>query len=162
MNRYIFYACVLLASTLAASNAIVMAAEQTQPGEFEEADDVLDAAAEALAARDSEAILATLGNLESAALYEPDGELRGQAISEVASYRHNSAVAILIKAAASDSEPGNRLQAVEALWYSAADGLNVNGAISAALQTALDDPDERVAATAGRAIADLAALAQSQ
>lgn len=160
MTRYVLYTCVLLAGALAAGHVIVTTAEAQDlesgaVGEF-------DSDAEAQAAAQADALLATLNALESAALFEADDELRGAAIGEVVLYRHTSAVAILIKAAATDPEPGNRLQAVEALWYSAADGLDTQGTIAGALQAALDDPDEGVSATAGQAIADLAALADSQ
>ena len=54
-------------------------------------------------------------------------------------------VAVLDEVAAFDPSPDNRLQAVQLLWYSAADGLDSDGSIEATLRAALDDPDEAVA-----------------
>lgn len=134
MTRHFIYACVLLTGMLAAVQA-----SATEPG----AEISWDA-------------------LASAALYEPDDALRGEAIGEVGLYRHADAVAVLVEVATFDLEPDNRLRAVMSLWYSAADGLDGDGAIRAVLLAALDDPDERVAAKAQRAIEDLEALKAKQ
>ena len=62
---------------------------------------------------------------------------------------------MLTDVAYSDPVADNRLLALEALWYSAADGLDGDGAIKTALREALNDPDERIAELAEKALADL-------
>ncbi len=147
MTRYVLYACVLLAGTLAAVQATA-----TEPAREAGPDAVApDAMATAEAAESWQA-------LAWAALNEPDDALRGEAIGDVGLQRHAEAVAVLVQVAASELDPDNRLQAVTSLWYSAADGLDGDGTIWAALQAALDDPDEQIVALAKRAIADLEAL----
>ena len=149
MTRYVLYACVLLAGTLAAVQATAAEpADQDLGAEADVFDAELDAIAAAEAAESWEA-------LAWAALNEPDDALRGEAIGDVGLQRHAAAAAVLVQVAASDVEPDNRLQAVESLWYFAADGLDADGTIRAALQAALDDLDELVAAMAKRAIKDL-------
>ena len=93
-----------------------------------------------------------------AALSEPDDELRGEAIHAVGLSRNGEAVAILIEVAAHDSEPDNRSQAIQSLWYAAADGLDEDGAIRRALEQALADRDPEIAELAEAALADLAKL----
>ena len=60
--------------------------------------------------------------------------------------------------AATGFEPDNRYQAVQALWFSAADGLDPDGEILASLEQARQDPDDRIADLAEKALADLKAL----
>ncbi len=100
--------------------------------------------------------------LVEAALNEPDDELRGEAINGVALQRSAESVAVLNEVAAFDPAPDNRLQAVQQLWYSAADGLDGDGGIMSTLNAALDDPDEAIAKMAEKALADLKALEESR
>ncbi len=151
MTRYVLYACVLLAGTLAAVQATATELAR-EAGPDAVAPDAM-AAAEAAESWDA---------LAWAALNEPDDALRGEAIGEVGLQRHADAAAVLVQVAAFELDPDNRLQAVTSLWYSAADGLDGDGTIRAALQAALDDPDEQVAAMAKRALEDLEALEISQ
>ena len=165
MTRYLLYACVLLAGTLAAVQVtatepaeLLQLAQNNDTSEARGSDPdaaAPDAIAAAEAAESWEA-------LAWAALNEPDDALRGEAIQDVGLQRHADAVAVLVQVAVSDVDPDNRLQAVTSLWYSAADGLDGDGTIRAALQAALDDPDEQVAAMAKRALEDLEALEISQ
>ena len=99
--------------------------------------------------------------LASAALSEPDPELRGEAVHGVGLHRNADSVAVLLEVAADDPDPDNRIQALEQLWYSAADGLDGDGAITRSLEAALGDPDEEIAALAEQALADLAKLEQA-
>jgi hypothetical protein len=101
-------------------------------------------------------------SLASTALEEPDDELRGEAVQTVGLYRHDDAVAVLLKVALSDQDPDIRFQAFQSLWYSAADGLDTDGTIRETLEAATNDPDERIAELAKKAILDLDALKQSQ
>ena len=101
-------------------------------------------------------------SLVEAALGEPDDELRGEAINGVALHRSAESVAVLNEVAAFDPSPDNRLQAVQQLWYSAADGLDPDGGIRSTLQAALDDPDDDIAEMAEKALADLQALEESR
>lgn len=114
-----------------------------------------EAAAAAKAAKEWE-------SLAEAALGEPDDELRGAAINDVGLHRTADAVAVLNEVAAFDPSTDNRMQAIEQLWYSAADGLDRDGGIRGTLQAALDDPDEAIAEMAEKALADLQALEQAQ
>ncbi len=110
MTRYVLYACVLLAGALAAVQASATEpAEQDLGAESDVFDAELDAIAAAEAAESWEA-------LASAALYEPDDALRGEAIGDVGLQRHAEAVAVLVQVAASELDPDNRLQAVTSLW----------------------------------------------
>jgi hypothetical protein len=90
-----------------------------------------------------------------AALTEPDDTKRGEAISTVGLYRNAEAVAVLAEAAVQDPDPGNRLEALQSLWYSAADGLDEDGEIRRLLEAAQSDPDEDIAELARKALADL-------
>ncbi len=158
MTRYVLYACVLLAGTLAAAQ--VTAAEPAEQVQLAQNNDFSEAGldAEAPDAIGAAEAAESWEALAWAALNEPDDALRGEAVGTVGLQRHADAAAVLVQVAASDVEPDNRLQAVESLWYSAADGLDGDGTIGAALQAALDDPDEQVADMAKRALEDLQAL----
>ena len=90
-----------------------------------------------------------------AAINEPNDELRAEAIGDVGLRRDGETVAVLTDVAFSDPVADNRYQALEQLWYSAADGLDGDGAITTALREALNDPDERIAELAEKALADL-------
>ncbi len=65
---------------------------------------------------------------------------------------------MLVAVAADDPEPDNRYQALQSLWYSAADGVDGNGAAREALELALDDWNPAVARLAQKALDDLSAL----
>jgi hypothetical protein len=90
-----------------------------------------------------------------AALSEPDDAKRGQAIHAIGNLRDAEAVAVLAEAAVQDPDPGNRLEALQSLWFSAADGLDEDGEIRRLLEAAQSDPDEDIAELAQRALADL-------
>ena len=64
-------------------------------------------------------------------------------------------VAVLTDGAFSDPVTESRLLWLEALWYSAADGLDGDGAITTALQKVLNDLDESIAELAEKALKDL-------
>ena len=98
--------------------------------------------------------------LAEAALSEWDPELRGDAVHAVGLRRNVDSVAVLIEVATDDPEPDNRYQALQLLWYSAADGLDEDGAIRRTLEAALGD-DEDIAELAEQALADLAKLEQA-
>ncbi len=93
------------------------------------------------------------------ALWDPDEVRRGEAIHAVGLYRHADSVAVLTELAISDPETSNRYQAVQSLWYAAADGVDEDGAAREALDMALDDVDPAVAELAQQALDDLSALA---
>jgi hypothetical protein len=95
--------------------------------------------------------------LAEAALYEQGSELRGDAIHAVGLRRNVDSVAVLLEVATHDPEPDNRYQALQSLWYSAADGLDEDGTIRRTLEAALGD-DEDIADLAERALVDLAKL----
>lgn len=97
--------------------------------------------------------------LAQAAVAEPDAELRGEAIRSVGVYRGAEAVAVLTEVAAGDSEPNNRIRALESLWYAAADGRDQEGEIKRVLEDARADPDPDIAELAQKAMADLDRLA---
>ena len=101
-------------------------------------------------------------SLAEAALKEPDDALRGEAINGVGLRRGPESVAVLNQVATLDPAPDNRLQAVQQLWYSAADGLDGDGTIRSTLRAALDDPDEAIALMAEKALADLEALEEAR
>jgi hypothetical protein len=116
-----------------------------------------DAAARAAAepgAMDPEA-QAGWAEVAEAALTEPDDAKRGQAIHAIGNLRNAEAVALLSEVATDDPDPGNRLEALQSLWYSAADGLDEDGEIRRLLEAAQSDPDEDIAELAQRALADL-------
>ncbi len=93
-----------------------------------------------------------------AAFWDPDEARRGEAIHAVGPYRHADSVAVLTEVAISDPETSNRYQAVQSLWYAAADGVDEDGAAREALDMALDDVDPAVAELAQQALDDLSAL----
>ena len=97
--------------------------------------------------------------LARAAVAEPDAELRGEAIRSVSVYRGAEAMAVLTEVAAGDPEPNNRLQALQSLWYAAADGRDQEGEIKRVLEDARADPDPDIAELAQKAMADLERLA---
>ena len=80
----------------------------------------------------------------------------------MALHRSAESVAVLNEVAALDPSPDNRLQAIQQLWYSAADGLDSDGSIMSTLRAALDDPDEAIAKMAKQALADLKALDEAR
>ena len=97
--------------------------------------------------------------LAQAAVAEPDAELRGEAIRSVSVYRGAEAMAVLTEVAAGDPEPNNRIQALQSLWYAAADGRDQEGEIKRILEDARADPDPDIAELAKKAMADLDRLA---
>ena len=97
--------------------------------------------------------------LAQAAVAEPDAELRGEAIRSVSVYRGAEAMAVLTEVAAGDPEPNNRIQALQSLWYAAADGRDQEGEIKRILEDARADPDPDIAELAQKAMADLDRLA---
>lgn len=97
--------------------------------------------------------------LARAAVAEPDAELRGEAIRSVSIYRGAEARAVLTEVAAGDPEPNNRIQALQSLWYAAADGRDQEGEIKRVLEDARADPDPDIAELAQKAMADLERLA---
>ena len=97
--------------------------------------------------------------LAQAAVAEPDAELRGEAIRSVSVYRGAEAMAVLTEVAAGDPEPNNRIQALQSLWYAAADGRDQEGEIKRILEDARADPDPDIAEVAKKAMADLDRLA---
>jgi hypothetical protein len=97
--------------------------------------------------------------LARAAVAEPDAELRGEAIRSVSIYRGAEARAVLTEVAAGDPEPNNRIQALQSLWYAAADGRDQEGEIKRVLDDARADPDPDIAELAQKAMADLERLA---
>lgn len=97
--------------------------------------------------------------LAQAAVAEPDAELRGEAIRSVSIYRGAEAMAVLTEVAAGDPEPNNRIQALQSLWYAAADGRDQEGEIKRILEDARADPDPDIAELAQKAMADLDRLA---
>lgn len=96
------------------------------------------------------------------ALEDPDPRKRGTAIGDVGLHRHDDAVTVLLEVAASESDPGNRYQALQSLWYSAADGLDRNGDIRTTLEQAAQDPDPQIAEMAEKALKDLNALENAE
>ncbi len=96
--------------------------------------------------------------LAETALWDPDEQRRGEAIHAVGLRRDNDAIAVLTEVAISDSETSNRYEAVQSLWYAAADGVDEDGAAREALEKVLDDQDPDVAELAQRALDDLLAL----
>ena len=98
-------------------------------------------------------------DLARAAVAEPDAELRGEAIRSVSIYRGAEARAVLTEVAAGDPEPNNRIQALQSLWYAAADGRDQEGEIKRVLEDARADPDPDIAELAQKAMADLDRLA---
>ena len=98
-------------------------------------------------------------DLARAAVAEPDAELRGEAIRSVSVYRGAEAMAVLTEVAAGDPEPNNRFQALQSLWYAAADGRDQEGEIKRILEDARADPDPDIAELAKKAMADLDRLA---
>lgn len=99
--------------------------------------------------------------LASTALDEPNPELRSEAVHEIGLHRNADSVAVLVEVVTDDPDPDNRYQALEQLWYSAASGLDGDGAIMRTLEAARGDDDEDIAELAERALADLAKLAQA-
>ena len=97
--------------------------------------------------------------LAQAAVAEPDAGLRGEAIRSVSIYRSAEARAVLTEVAAGDPEPNNRIQALQSLWYAAADGRDQEGEIKRVLEDARADPDPDIAELAQKAMADLDRLA---
>ncbi len=97
--------------------------------------------------------------LARAAVAEPDAELRGEAIRSVSVYRGAEAMAVLTEVAAGDPEPNNRIQALQSLWYAAADGRDQEGEIKRILEDARVDHDPDIAELAKKAMADLDRLA---
>ncbi|MBW7998406.1 MAG: hypothetical protein FVQ81_17905 [Candidatus Glassbacteria bacterium] len=98
--------------------------------------------------------------LAQRAFYELNTQARSESIREVAHYRSEKAVDILLEVATYDGASQNRYQAVEALWRSAANGLDSDGRITDTLQNALRDSDPQIAKLAERAIEDLQQLAE--
>jgi hypothetical protein len=92
------------------------------------------------------------------ATHEVDEERRADAVDAVALGRHADAVTALTDVATFDPSPEIRYQALEALWYAAADGLDADGAIGAILEEAMADPNPDIAKLAKRALEDLQPL----
>lgn len=97
---------------------------------------------------------AQVDELAEQALRDPFKANRYDAIQTLSLYRSYATVDVLIQATM-DTDARNRLKAIEALWFSAADGLDKDSNIRLCLQQALGDSDERVAELAARALADI-------
>ncbi len=104
---------------------------------------------------------AQVEELAEKALWDSSEANRYDAIQTLALYRSDAAVDVLIQASM-DADARNRFEVIEALWLSAADGLDKDGNIWLYLQQAMDDSDERVSELAAKAIADLEHLEATQ
>ncbi len=90
------------------------------------------------------------------ALYENesnDGK-RLDAVTTLSLYREDSVIDVLIRTA-SDPRPEIRYRTLETLRYAAADGLNRDGRITAALEYACSDSNQAVAMLARSALSEL-------
>lgn len=79
---------------------------------------------------------------------------RRQAILALSQFRDNAAVDALLQTS-DDLDARNRYLSVEALWYSAADGLDKDQQINLKLQLLINDADEKIAQLAKAALTDL-------
>ncbi len=93
----------------------------------------------------------SLTELSQQALYESDDKKRIDATYALTHYRNNKATETLLQAA-SDPALTIRYYAIQTLGYAAADGLDIDGRITAVLQQAILDYDPRIAQLAKQSL----------